>query len=93
MRLFFLIAVSTALRVQPKLCRDCKHMIGREPGRCALFPDIVPDDFLVYGIKNPIRFNFTPCAVARRYSKFCGKKAKCFREREENEEDAELLFA
>jgi hypothetical protein len=81
MRIFFLLALAGAYRqpfrpFEPK-CVDCEHMIGREPGRCALFPNLLENIF--EEIKP--RFDFTPCPVARRYASLCGKKGKRFRNR------------
>lgn len=78
MRVFFFLALANALKAP--LCIDCKHMIGKKPGLCALYPNIVDDDFLEYGVKNPVKISFTPCPVARRYATLCGRKGKRFKE-------------
>ncbi len=79
MRFFLLALPAVAFRERPFIpkCGDCQHMIGREPGRCALFPNLLDD---IYEEIKP-RFDFTPCPVARRYASFCGKKGKRFRKR------------
>ena len=78
MRVLFFLVLALANALKTPLCRDCRHMIGKEPGRCALYPNIV-DDLLEFGIKIPIRVNFTPCPVARRYATLCGRKGKRFK--------------
>ena len=64
-------------------CSECKHMIGKLPGRCELYPNIIDDDFMDYGVRNPIRLSFTPCPIARRYETLCGRKGKRFRQRDQ----------
>lgn len=82
-----MIIAASAIRAPVKSCLDCAHMAK---GRCKLFPNIIDDDFLEKGVKNPVKVNFTPCEVARRYATLCGRKAKRFRPKLISDDELEL---
>jgi hypothetical protein len=65
--------------LQVNSCHECVHRVGKAPYRCTLYPNIIDDDFMDFGVRNPPRMSLTPCPIARRFDTLCGRNGKRFR--------------
>lgn len=88
--LLMLFAEIFANPIKPKLCCECKFFIkdfftANKFGKCALFPKEEKEDdnmhFLVDGVKNNNKMEYSYCSISRKYPKMCGPEGTFYEPR------------